>query len=191
MLDYFVIEMAWDDKGNSPWDALWDEHEVHELDCLRGSFPLAPIWKSPRVKLQKRKKRPDMIGFVSHFAVTEQLRDLLLPLVSEEAEFLPLDPPGSQTFYLIHPLWPVDFDDDAVVNARPGSNITRVDKYSFTLSRAAFPGPRHLFRMRQAKDSPGRSNGYVMPNLIVSEKFTELCEGANVQGIRFQPACRA
>jgi hypothetical protein len=191
MMDYFVIEMGWDAKGNSPWDALWHEYGVHEMCCLSGSMPLAPIWKSPKVTFQKRKQRPDIIGFVLHFAVTERVRDILLPLVKEEAEFLPLEPPDAPVFYLIHPLLPVDFNDEAVVNARSGANITRVDKYSFTLSRAAFSGPRHLFRMRQGKNSPSRSDGIVLNNLIVSEKFKELCEEANVQGIRFQFACRA
>jgi len=152
-MDYFEIETDWDPKGNSPWDAVWlqDLHET--LPCLSGSFPLAPIWKSPPMQYQKRKKRADVLGFILHYAVTARVRKVWSPLIDKEVEFLPLKVPDLGTVYVIHPLWPVDFDERAKFSAhhRPGSNITVVETYSFTLNPAAFPGPRHLFRMRQAQ----------------------------------------
>jgi hypothetical protein len=157
---------------------------------LDGSLPLAAIWRSPRVTLEKRAKRPDVFSFVLHYAVTAAVRDLLTPIVRAEAEFLQLDVPGLGSLYVVHPLWPIDFDERAVVSCNSVSgNITVVREYSFSLNPADYDGPRHLFRMRQAKGSAARDAGYTLSTLIVSEKVKQTAEQANVTGIAFKKAC--
>jgi hypothetical protein len=192
-MDYYKIEMAWDENQNSSWDAVWDDNlPFGALDCLDGSLPLAAIWRSPSVILEKRDKRPDVYGFVLHYASTEAVRNLFAPIVQDEAEFLPLDVPELGTLYVIHPLWPVDFDDRAEVSPNAVSkNITVVRKYSFTLDPRQYDGPRHLFRMRQAKGSAGRDAGYTLSTLIVSEKIKSIATQAGITGIRFEFACSA
>ncbi len=186
-MKFFAIEIHYDRNQNSPWDALWNTGEYDELACLSGSIALAPIWKPPRVQLEKRDKRPGMYGFVSDFAVTDAVRRWLRPLVKWEAEFLLLDIPDSDPLYVIHPLWPLDFDERAIVHPnRASGNITRVEKYSFQINPDQFPGPRHLFRMRQAEGSPARAQGYTLHTLIVSEKFKTLCEKHKLKGVRFK-----
>lgn len=186
-MDYFVIDTDWNEKGNSPWDALWDQGPYGSLDCLDGSLPLAAIWKAPRVKLEKRTKRPDIYSFVLHYAVTERVRDLLSPIVRKEAEFLPLEVPKAGPVFVVHPLWPVDFDEGAEVHCNGVSgNITVVRKYSFTLDPAEYDGPRHLFRMRQAKGSAARDHGCTLKWLIVSEEIKRVCEKHAIAGVVFK-----
>lgn len=186
-MDYFVIDTDWDKNFNSPWDALWDECEDGALDCLGGSLPLAAIWKAPPVKLERRSKRPDVFRFVLNYAVTQRVRDLFAPIVRDEAEFLPLAVPKIDPVFVVHPLWPVDFDEGAEVQPKEvGQNISVVHKYSFTLDPNQYDGPRHLFRMRQAKGSAARDHGFTMNSLIVSEVIKAACEEHHVAGIAFK-----
>ncbi|MFO0810686.1 MAG: hypothetical protein U0746_18820 [Gemmataceae bacterium] len=190
-MDYFWIDTDWDATFNSPWDALWYEDD-EALGCLEGSLPLAAIWKPPAATHEKRLKRPDIYSFVLHYAVTETVRDLWAPIVGEEAEFLPLAVPKIAAVCVVHPLWPVDFDDGAEVTCNGVSgNITAVRKYSFTFGPDSYDGPRHLFRMRQAKGSAARDHGCTLSRLVVSEKIKRVSEKARVTGIAFKFACTA
>jgi len=189
---YYLIDVDYDAKGNAPWDAVWHTLSYDALDCLRGSLPLAAIWKSPKTILNRQKKRPDVFDFLSHFAVTKAVRDLLAKIVGEEAEFLPLKVPELDLLFVIHPLWPIDFDKRAVVQCNEVSgNITAVRKYSFTIDPSKYDRPRHLFRMRQAKDSAARNAGSTLTPLIVSETVKEAMQKAKVQGIVFKQICSA
>jgi hypothetical protein len=191
-VDYFWIDTDWDASLNSPWDALWYEGGDKGLGCLDGSLSLAGIWKSPAITFEKRAKRPDVYGFVLHYAITEPVRKLWAPIVRDEAEFLPLAVPDVGPVYVVHPLWPVDFDEHAEVScASISGNITKVTKYSFTLNPKAYDGPRHLFRMRQAKGSRGRDNGRTLNTLIISETIKRVSEEARLTGIAFRYACSA
>ncbi len=186
-MDYFVIDTDWDENLDSPWDTLWDECEFGALDCLGGSLPLAAIWKAPSVTLERRIKRPDVYSFVLNYAVSERVRDLFAPIVQKEAEFLPLAVPQLDPVFVVHPLWPVDFDERAEVQCNGVShNITVVRKYSFTLDPDQYNGPRHMFRMRQAKGSAARDHGFTMSRVIVSEVIKAVCEEHGVTGIVFK-----
>jgi hypothetical protein len=186
-MEYFLIDTDWDENLDSPWDALWDEAKFGALDCLGGSLPLDAIWKAPPVKLERRVKRPDVYSFVLHYAVTERVRDLFAPIVRGEAEFLPLAVSKMNPVFVVHPLWPVDFDEGAEVQCNEVSrNITVVRKYSFTLDPDQYDGPRHLFRMRQAKGSAARDHGFTLKSLIVSEVIKAVCEEHGVAGIVFK-----
>lgn len=127
-MDYYIIDKVWDETLNSPWDAIWDEGLPHNaLGCLYGSMPLAAVWRSPPVRLERRTKRPDVYGFVLHYAVTEAARDLFSNIAKQEAEFLPVEVPNLGLLYVIHPLWPIDFDDRAKYSCNSVSkNITDV-----------------------------------------------------------------
>jgi hypothetical protein len=185
-VDYFEIDIDWDKTHDSPWDALFDDGELEGFDCLDGSIPLARIWKPPSIKLWKGRLRPDIYDFQLHWAVTERVRARLAPIVRDEAEFLPLIVPKAGPLYVIHPLWPVDFDRGAKFSCNPVSkNITDVTKYSFTLDPKEFDGPRHLFRMRQAKGSAARDHGYTCGRLIVSEKIKRTVEKNGLVGVMF------
>lgn len=191
-MDYYVIETNWDEDNNSPWDAIWPDLPDDALDCLLGSLPLAAIWTSPPVTLEKRQRRPGVFGFVLHYAVTEAVRDLIAPIVQDEAEFLPLSLPNRETAYVIHPLWPVDFDERAEVEANQVSgNISVVCKYSFTLDPEEFGGPRHLFRMRHPNGSAARNRGSTLHRLIASQPIKDACEKAGISGVVFKNACSA
>lgn len=186
-MDYFVIDTDWDKNFNSPWDSLWDGEPYRALDCLGGSLPLEAIWKAPAVTLEKRAKRPDIYSFVLNYAVTDHVRAMLAPIVREEAEFLPLLVEGTGALFVVHPLWPVDFDDRAEVSCNVVSgNITVVRKYSFTLNPDQYDGDRHLFRMKQAKGSAARDHGFTLNQLIVSEKIKDVCERNAITGIIFK-----
>jgi hypothetical protein len=185
-MKYFRIETDYDAKNNSPWDTLSYKKKYDELECLSGSFALAPIWSPPAIKLESRKKCPGMYVLLSNFAVTEKVRDWMRTLIRREVEFLPLDLPDTKPLYVIHPLWPVDFDTGAIVRKNSVSgNITRVEKYSFKIDPERHVMPRHFFRIRQAEGSSGRAGGYTLPTLIVSEKFKRLCERRKLKGVRF------
>jgi hypothetical protein len=187
LVDYFVIDTDWDETLNSPWDALWYEGDSEALDCLAGSLPLEAIWKAPRVKIERRHKRPDVYSFELNRAVTKRVRDMVAPIVREEAEFLPLAIPRIDPIFVIHPLWPIDLDDGAEVQCNEVSrNIAVVRRFSFTLDPDQYDGPRHLFRMRQAKGSAARDHGFTLSTLIVSEVIKAVCEEHGVTGIVFK-----
>lgn len=186
-MDYFVVDVDWEESLNSPWDTLWYEGEPEALDCLQGSLPLGAIWKAPPVKLERRLKRPDVFSFELNYATIKRVRDLLAPIVRDEAEFLPLAVPNTEPLFVVHPLWPVDFDDGAVVECNAVSrNITVVRRYSFTLDPNQYDGPRHLFRMRQPKGSVARDHGFTLNSLIVSEVIRAKCEENGIAGIVFK-----
>lgn len=183
---YFSIETDWDSTLNSPWDAIWYGGSYDALSSLDGSLQLKAIWQSPDITLESRDKTPDVYSFELHYAVNERTRDLIAPIVKDEAEFLRLNIPENRVAYIIHPLWPVDFDEQAKVQCNPISkNITVVEKYSFTLDPRRHNLPRQLFRMRQAKDSAARDHGYTLNTLIASETIKNVCERHDVKGIRF------
>jgi hypothetical protein len=191
-MNYFVIDTDWDENLNSPWDALWDDGPDGSLDCLGGSLSLSAIWKPPPVKLEKRTKRPDIYTFVLNYAVNERVCDLISPIVREEAEFLALDVAETGPLFVVHPLWPVDFDEDAEVSCNAVSgNITVVGKYSFTLDPDEYDGPRHLFRMRQARGSAARDAGFTLNSLIVSQEIKRLCEKNSIAGVVFKRVQRS
>jgi hypothetical protein len=186
-VDYFAIDNDWDESNNSPWDALTHPGELYALHCLNGSLPLAAIWKAPRVDVYEGTRRPDIYEFELYWAVTEGVRELFSPIVGEEAEFLPLKVPNRARVYVIHPLWPVDLDDGAKVSRNSVSkNITVVGKYSFTLDPDQYDGPRHMFRMRQARGSAARDHGCTLSTLIVSETIKAVSEENGLAGISFK-----
>jgi hypothetical protein len=120
------------------------------------------------------------------------VRDLLVPIVRDDAEFLPVVVPEVGVLFVVHPLWPQEFDMHADVECNEVSgNITTVRRYSFTFDPRTSEGPRHLFRMRQAKDSAARDHGSTMSALIASEKVKLACERAAATGIVFKHACSA
>ncbi len=191
-MDYFEIDVDWDESRDLPWDALSHDGDLDALGCLDGSLPLAAIWKPPLVSFYKGKKQPDVYDFQLHWAVTERVRKLFVPIVKEEAEFLPLRVPKLAIVYVIHPLWPVDLDRYAKVDRNPVSkNIVEIEKYSITLDPDAYDGPRHLFRIRQAKGSAARDHGCTCSRLIVSEKIKQVAEENGVAGIVFKKVCSA
>jgi hypothetical protein len=191
-VDYFEIDVDWDKSCGLPWDALTHDGDLDALGCLNGSLPLAAIWKPPHVSLYKGRTRPDVYDFQLNWAVTERVRKLFAPIVKEEAEFLPLKVPRLARVYVIHPLWPVDLDRYAKVNRSTVSkNIVTVEKYSITLDPDAYDGPRHLFRIRQAKGSAARDHGCTWSRLIVSEKIKQVAEENGVVGIVFKKVCSA
>lgn len=191
-MDYFEIDVDWDESHNSPWDALKHDGELDALGCLNGSLPLSAIWKAPLVSIYKGTKRPDVLDFQLHWAVTERVRKLLAPIVREEAEFLPLKVPGSGHVFVIHPLWPVDLDRNAKVERNSVSkNIVVIEKYSITFDPDEYDGPRHLFRIRQAKGSAARDDGCTLSRLIVSETIKQVAEESGFVGVVFKKVCSA
>jgi hypothetical protein len=191
-VDYYAIDIDWDEMHNSPWDALTHDGDLDALDSLDGSLHLSAIWKPPQVSVYRGTKRPDVYDFQLHWAVTERVRKLLAPIIKEEAEFLPLKAPKLGRVYVVHPLWPVGLDRDAEVERNPVSkNIGVVNKYSITLDPDEYDGPRHLFRIRQAKGSAARDHGCTLSTLIVSEKIKHVAEQNGLAGIVFKKVCTA
>jgi hypothetical protein len=184
-MKYFEIELDWNSSLDSPWDAIWPKDEDHNFDCLRGSLPLSYVWNRPPVTIERREKTPNVFGFVLQWVVTNEVKDLLQPLIGIEAEFLPVRC-NVEELFVIHPLWPIDFDADAEVQRNSVSkNVTVVKKYSFTFNPNAFNGPRHLFRMLQPEGSAARRAGYTLSRTIVSEECVELLLANRALGIRF------
>jgi hypothetical protein len=185
-MKYFEIELDWEASHNSPWDAVWPLDKNSELNCLHGSLPLAYVWNKPPVSIQRRKRTPDIFGFVLNWVATTKMKNLLQSLVGIEAEFLPLTCSDGD-LYVIHPLWPIDFDDEAELQRNSVSkNVTVVEKYSFTFHPDEFNGPRHLFRMLQPEGSAARRAGYTLNRLILSEQCVDILKSNHVTGVRFR-----
>ncbi|MFN9249337.1 MAG: hypothetical protein ACK6DS_19950 [Planctomycetota bacterium] len=185
-MKYFEVDIDWNASLDSPWDAVWPKDDDSNIDCLDGSLPLLYIWNQPPVTIERRDQTPDIFGFVLHWAVTEHVKAALEPLVGLEAEFLPLSCADAALF-VVHPLWPIDFDDDADLHRNSVSNnVTVVKKYSFSINPDEFNGPRHLFRMLQPERSSARKGGYTLKRLIMSEKCVEILEEIHVKGVRFR-----
>ncbi|MCE2794133.1 MAG: hypothetical protein LW816_02335 [Planctomyces sp.] len=191
-MDYFEINNGLDKSGKSPWDVVTYDGGIDPLNCLDGSLSLAAIWKPPLGSLCKVKKRPDFYNFQCHWAVTERVRRLLVPLVQEEVEFLPLKVASLGKLYVIHPLWPVSLDRYAIVERTSVSgNIMFIDKYSITLDPDEYGGPRHMFRIRQARGSAAHDHGCTFSKLIVSETVKQVAEQNGIAGIMFRKVCSA
>lgn len=184
-MKYFEIDLDWNASLDSPWDAIWPKDEHHNFDCLGGSLPLSYVWNKPPVKIERRQRTPDVFGFVLHWAITDEVKTKLESFVGIEAEFLPVRCELGELF-VIHPLWPIDFDDAAELHRNSISkNVTVVIKYSFTFDPDAFNGPRHLFRMLQPEGSAARRAGYTLNRTIVSEECMEILRDNRTEGIRF------
>jgi hypothetical protein len=181
---YYKMEVAFDEEGNSPWDALWYEGDDEDLEVLDSQCRVEKVWKPPTVKLQRRIQTPDIYGFQLYFATTDRARQLLSPLTADTVEFLSLDTPEKKTLFELHPLLRVDLDEHAIVEANEGDNITVIYKYSFV--RDQLNDDMHVFQVRQAKGSPARDAGYACDEVLVSSKFKELCEKNNLRGIVFK-----
>jgi len=185
-MKYFEIDLDWNASLDSPWDSVWPKDDDSNLACLNGSLPLSYTWNKPPVTIERRERTPDVFGFVLHWAVNENVKNTLEPLVGIEAEFLPLSCNEGELF-VIHPLWPIDFDEDADLHRNSVSrNVTVVNKYSFSFNLDEFNGPRQLFRMLQPEGSAARRAGYTLNRLIVSEKCKETFEAIQAKGVRFK-----
>src|SRR5438132_233016 len=100
-MEFFRIATAYDQNGNSPWDALWYDGDDDDLNALRGQMRLAAIWKAPRLRLETRYDRPDVYVFQIFYALSKKFRDLLVPLLGDCAEFLPLQLLGGQELFVL------------------------------------------------------------------------------------------
>jgi hypothetical protein len=184
-MQVFKIQPAYDADGNSPWDTLWYEGDSEKIRVLDCEMPLSAVWKTADARLEKRGGRPDVYVFQLHFAVTEAVRELVLPLVNDAAEFLALSVPDAEPLFVLHPLLRADFDEGAVVSRNPVSgNVTVIRKYSFANDQ--FEEPMHIFQVRQAPGSSGRDAGLACTGVLVSRQVKELCEEQGFEGIVFE-----
>jgi hypothetical protein len=170
---------------DSPWDAIWYDGDEEDLSCLDCGRPLQPIWKAPRVRVEKREQTPDVFVFLLHYACSDRVRHLLKRLVGHSAEFLPLSAGTDISVSVIHPLLRVDLDDKAEVSRnRVSGNITVIKTYSF--DHKQFNQPMHIFQVRQAEGSWARRGGSPCSGILVSQAFKALCDKNNIRGIRFE-----
>jgi hypothetical protein len=132
-VDIYKIEPAYDESGDSPWDALWYDGDDEDLDALDCQMCLNAVWKAPVVRLEKREATPSFYVFQVYYATTKKFRDLLVELVADSVEFLPLRVSSGKRLFVMHPLLRVDLDDGATVSGKSGENITAVRKYSVTV----------------------------------------------------------
>jgi hypothetical protein len=184
-MDVYKIMTQYDERGNSPWDALWYDGGDEDLDPLDSEIRLAAVWAPPVVRLERRHKTPDIYVLHVYRVVTTPARELLSPLVAKLVEFLPISTAGTRGLYVMHPLLRVDLGRDAVVTpTRPGENITVVRKYSFAPGQLT--DGMHVFQVRQAPGSPGRDAGYPVSGVLVSSRFKKLCEKAELRGVTFE-----
>lgn len=183
-MEVFRIERDWDEHGNSPWDALWYDGDPEDIDVLDCAMRLGAIWRSPAIRLEKRIQVPDIYGFHHHYAVSERAKALLLPVVEDAAEFLPLLPPGDRPLFVLHPLVRADLDEQSVVSASSVSgNITVIRKYSFAPSDLEEAMP--VFQARQARGSAGRDARYPCTGVLVSLESCSVCRENALCGVAF------
>ena len=180
----YKIRTAYNDTGDSPWDAIWYDGDDDDLDPLDSEMRLAAIWSAPAVRVEKRHMTPDLYVFQVYYAATEAVYNLLSPLVGDSVEFLPLAIAGGVRLFVMHPLLRAEFDEKAVVNAHAGENVTVIRKYSFNPQQ--FEEDMHVFQVRQPLGSPARNAGYPCPGILVSSELKELCEKNGLRGIFFE-----
>jgi hypothetical protein len=183
-MQVFRIKTAYREDGNSPWDALWYDGDDENIDVLDCEMRLGTIWRSPQIRLEKRERSPDIYVFHLHYAVSERAKDLLLPLVQDAAEFLPLSTESAVPLFVLHPLLRVDLGEDAVVTMNSVSgNIVVIQKYSFNPRELEEAMP--IFQARQAVGSAARDAGGPCSGVLVSEDFCTLVEKNELRGVVF------
>lgn len=181
-MSVFKLETDWDSDGYSPWDALWSQDDEFD-EIFGGEKPLVDGWKSPKIHLERRQQRPDIFICQLQFAVTERVRDLLLPLVKNRVEFLPIRS-GAQLLFIMHPLIHIDLDDHARVSRCDiGGNITAIRRYSFAASQLKGV---HVFQVRNPVGSRAREGGYAVSGFLVSDDFKRLIEQSRINGVAFK-----
>jgi hypothetical protein len=184
-VEFFKIRTAYDEMGNSPWDAIWYEGDDEDLDVLKGQFRLACVWKAPPAAIQKRKRTPDIYVFQLYSATTQSVCQLLAPLTTDSVEFLPLRIPGHKPLFVLHPLLRIDLDDGAEVERNSVSgNISVIRRYSF--ARDQVEVGMHILQVRQAPGSAARNAGYACSGILVSAELKELCETNGLCGVAFE-----
>jgi hypothetical protein len=184
MAHVYRMRTAYNENGDSPWDALWYDGDDEDLEPLDGQMRLAAVWSGPCIRLEKRDVKPDFFVFQLYYATTQAVCRLLSPLVGDTVEFLPLEINSDSPLFVMHPLLRVEFDEKAVVNNKAGENITVVRTYSFDAKQ--FEEDMHVFQVRQAIGSAARNAGYPCSGVLVSAEFKQLCEKNNLQGIVFE-----
>lgn len=181
-MQVFKLNIAYDEEGNSPWDALWydgDEEDIEVLDC---QMRLGAVWKSPQIRFEKRDQTPDVYGFQTYFAVSERIRDRLLPIVEEAVEFLPLSVDAVTPLFALHPLFRADLDERAIVSKNSVSgNISVIRSYSFNPEELQDAIP--IFQVRQPNGSKARNAGYPCSGVLVSQDVVEVFEQSGVLGV--------
>jgi hypothetical protein len=187
-VEIYRMDGGWDEFHNSlPWDLLDYANESDEeryRNLLARAKPLGKSWKAPRVKLRRRRWRCDLIGLHPHRAVSERTREILLPLLKNTVEFLPLCCAELPGLWLLHPLRHIDLGPKAVHNARAGGNMTAIRRYSFVIDDLK---GKHLFGVKQAPGSPARKAGFCFAAAdYVSEEFKRAIEINGLQGVVFE-----
>jgi hypothetical protein len=181
----FRVRTAYDDQGNSPWDAVWYDGDDSDLDVLDTEIGVARVWKPPAVRFEKRVRSPDIYVFQVWFAVTERVSKILSPLVTDTVEFLPLHVAGHDPFLVLHSLRRVDLDQNAIVRqGEVSGNISVIRKYSFR--REQLEEGLHVFQVRQALGSASRDAGLACSGVLVSSEFKQACEKNKLLGVTFE-----
>lgn len=191
-MEVFHLDTDYDAQGNSPWDTIWYDGDYEDIDVLDCDAKLAAIWKPPNVRVEERNKGPDFFVFQTYFAVTERVRVLLLHIVQNTVEFLPLSTDMNLLLFVLHPFIRVDLDDGAVVSRNSVSgNVTVIRKYSFAPNafdelQQDWQQPIHVFQVRHPLGSSARDGGVAVSGLLVSREFVDLCKKNNLQGVTFK-----
>lgn len=181
-MQVYKISTAYDEDGNSPWDAIWYDGDDEDLDVLGCPMRLGAIWSSPQTRLEKRNKTPDIYAFQLYYAVSERVKAQLLPIVEDTAEFLPLSTDSAEPLFVLHPLLRLDLDERAVVlkNSVSG-NITVIKKYSF--DPHDFEERIPIFQVRQGLGSVARSAGFPCTGVLVCRDVFKVHQKNRFRGV--------
>ena len=186
-LGIYKMDGGYDEFGNSlPWDVLdysRDSDQEKYGDLMDRAEPLAQTWVAPRVSLRQRKWRCDLISLYPQWAVNEKARVALAPLLRRTVEFLPLRFAEIPQLWVLHPLRHIDLAPRAVHNATNGSNMTVVRRYAFEIDELK---GKHLFGVKQVKDSAARKAGFCFAANYVSEEFKRVVGSDELQGVVFE-----
>lgn len=186
-LGIYIMDGGFDKFGNSlPWDVLdysKSSDEENYGDLMDKAKPLAQSWTAPRVTLRQRKWRCDLISLYPQWAVNEKARAALAPLLRKTVEFLPLRCAQISQLWVLHPLRHIELAPRAVHDATDGSNMTEISRYDFMVEDLK---GKHLFGVKQAKDSAARKAVYCFGTDYVSEEFKRVVDSEALQGVVFE-----
>lgn len=185
-VNYWRIDVAFDPDGFSPWDTLWYDGDEGDLDPLCSQMKLGAIWSPPRVRIERRLKRPDVYGLHLFLAVNDKVRRLVSDIGVEELELLPLTVTRARRLYVLHSTarFNLDYDASCPGNA-PHDNISAVTRWVFPQELAR--SNLSVFQAFQAPGSAARDAGFPLDPVFVSESIKYRLELAGVAGIAFYP----
>lgn len=164
-------------SGEDSMDLMLDKSvsAEHPIETNFKGDSKIPLWTPPILYTNNKRKYNDFPRYLSgHPIISEKVKDILLPIIAEEVETLPLAHPDLKMFMLniTNIIDCVDYRR-SVIKLTGKGNFARFIKLIFDFSK--IPESTYMFKIKET----------AIVQVFVTEKFKELVEFHGLKGLDF------